>query len=279
MSKDRYKIKVNTRKEGIEAQEHFFQLGYGFEGCTSHKLISNEFDFNYLFAHVDSDLTISNSDQVFNSNDYKELNLYQLRDLVVLHRNDINDATHKDNSIHNRMGFLSSDGVEYFWSYFDLKWFKSEQHSFETTKLKPIKIEKMKEWLDPEDGYSLVTAVHALPHWIEVPEGSEGYYQYRKGEDDNEFFLKKIGDTYYFANEESRYSWEWYAGELKGHEFALWQREEAAQQHKKMVSIRVENKTENNTMEDSDFMNLIGQILGNEFTDIQKTLINLALNK
>lgn len=32
---------------------------------------------------------------------------------------------------------------------------------------------KPKEYLDPEDGYSLVTAVHALPNWVEVPEGAD----------------------------------------------------------------------------------------------------------
>lgn len=94
--------------------------------------------------------------------------------------------------------------------------------------LKRKEMMNMKEYLNEK--YELITAPESEakePHargWLEVPEGSEGYYQYRKGEDNNEFFLKKIGDTYYYANKESRYSWEWYGGELEGHEFVLWQR-------------------------------------------------------
>lgn len=357
MSKNRYKIKVNTQKERTDAQECFFQLGYGFEGCTSQNLLSDEFSFKYLFAHVDSDLTISNDDKLFSDNEHQEITLSELRDLVVLKRNDVDDATHintrtntpylkqGDNEyyMHNGAWFLSDcpndlkpitksetmkeylnekyelitskeelsnlikvpEGAELAYIYGDntyfakpvsdgngvLMWVLGEDVKWDTTGWKNWTTlinygfeivwqrNKPKEFLDPEDGYSLVTAVHALPHWIEVPEGSEGYYQYRKGEDNNEFFLKKIGDTYYYANEESRYLWGWYAGELKGHEFVLWQRNAPNQQHKKLVSIPVEDDEPNNTMNDSDFMILMGQILGNEFTDVQKTLINLALNK
>lgn len=85
----------------------------------------------------------------------------------------------------------------------------------------------MKEYLEKQaDGsYKLVMrGIVGKDDDIEVPEGADSYNEYTKGESNNTFFLKIIGDTYYFANEESGWEWEWYAGELRGHEFKLWQR-------------------------------------------------------
>ena len=87
----------------------------------------------------------------------------------------------------------------------------------------------MKEFLNPDQGYKLVYCdIGETPipeNWIEVPEGATSYNQYTRGDGDNEFFIKLVGDTYCFANEGTSYTWEWYGGSLMGHEFVLWQRE------------------------------------------------------
>ena len=87
----------------------------------------------------------------------------------------------------------------------------------------------IKEFLNPDQGYGLVRCVIGetpIPKdWIEVPGGATSYNQYTKGESDNEFFIRLVGDTYLFANEDTGYIWEWYGGSLNGSEFVLWQRE------------------------------------------------------
>ncbi|MEQ1162981.1 hypothetical protein ABLT95_05475 [Acinetobacter nosocomialis] len=79
---DNYKIKVKNEAESKEAQELFFELGY---------IVVNHVDNEKGFIVVSKE-----ADSPFNF-DYwcsvdKELTLPQLRDLVVLKRNDINDA-------------------------------------------------------------------------------------------------------------------------------------------------------------------------------------------
>lgn len=82
---DNYKIKVNDEAESKEAQELFFELGY---------IVVNHVDNEKGFIVVSKE-----ADSPFNF-DYwcsvdKELTLPQLRDLVVLKRNDVKDATHE----------------------------------------------------------------------------------------------------------------------------------------------------------------------------------------
>lgn len=82
----------------------------------------------------------------------------------------------------------------------------------------------MQEYLNTET-YEYKLA-HSKPdgEWVCIPEGAERYNQYREGDVNNTFFLRMIGDNYYFANKDNDYSWDWYAGNLTGHEFTLWQR-------------------------------------------------------
>ncbi|SSV66046.1 hypothetical protein [Acinetobacter nosocomialis] len=85
---DNYKIKVKDEAESKEAQELFFELGY--EWRDSKKDITN-LDVVFIYAK-DGVLTAGFNDHNFAEAGHKELTLPQLRDLVVLKRNDINDA-------------------------------------------------------------------------------------------------------------------------------------------------------------------------------------------
>lgn len=106
---DNYKIKVKDEAESKEAQELFFELGFAW--LCSKKDITN---LNIVFIYAkDGVLTAGLNDHNFAEAEHKELTLPQLRDLVMLKRNDVKDATHRDkqqNSI-----YLTSDMVIYYW--------------------------------------------------------------------------------------------------------------------------------------------------------------------
>jgi len=86
---DNYKIKVNEEAESKEAQELFFELGYSWFGCGKH--YSSIGNFNYITAYPDE----MRLRMGWGGDTQEELTLPQLRDLVVLHRNDVKDATHE----------------------------------------------------------------------------------------------------------------------------------------------------------------------------------------
>ncbi|MCZ2994775.1 hypothetical protein NYY81_11850 [Acinetobacter baumannii] len=113
---DNYKIKVKDEAESKEAQELFFELGY--EWRDSKRDITN-LDVVFIYAK-DGVLTAGFNDHNFAEAGHKELTLPQLRDLVVLKRNDVKDAnkTNSDNGLY----FLSSDNVIYRW---EEKWVRS----------------------------------------------------------------------------------------------------------------------------------------------------------
>lgn len=108
---DNYKIKVKDEAESKEAQELFFELGYS-------NRQSKRFGFVYTQDGVIGCDSMEHWDYY---NDLcQELTLPQLRDLVVLKRNDVKDATHTN--LDNGLYFLSSDNVIYRW---EEKWVRS----------------------------------------------------------------------------------------------------------------------------------------------------------
>ncbi|WP_151981066.1 hypothetical protein [Acinetobacter guerrae] len=120
-----YKIRVNNEAESKEAQELFFELGYAWVsmGKTQVKIAS---DCTHLTVYSDGELAMGRGDAD------QELTLPQLRDLVVLHRNDVEDATH-----------VGKSGSEYYVTdieevyFFDgIEWVLKD---VDVSKLKPIK--------------------------------------------------------------------------------------------------------------------------------------------
>lgn len=220
-----YKVKGGSEAESKEAQCLFFELGYRWLGGHGSSYFKINDNFKYITAYMRG-MSLA---QGTNGDAKKEITMLQLRDMVVLKRNDVADATHK--CIYDNIPeyFIASDGALYFYKNTD--WVRTKNAKLWCdTHLKPITKEPvMKEFLNPDQGYKLVCcAIGETPipeNWIEVPQGATSYNQYTKGESDNEFFIKLVGDTYLFANEDNGYMWEWYGGSLKGHEFVLWQRE------------------------------------------------------
>ncbi|MCD7370384.1 hypothetical protein IH414_17670 [Acinetobacter baumannii] len=110
---DNYKIKVKDEAESKEAQELFVKLGFEKTGFSCD-------EFPCYLATWEGGFSDYVLDSLSVSRERKELTLPQLRDLVVLKRGDVKDATHRDkqqNSI-----YLTSDKVIYYW---DAEWLNS----------------------------------------------------------------------------------------------------------------------------------------------------------
>lgn len=121
-----------------EVQELFFELGYRW--CALGNNVSylqriSSTEFTHFVAW-----SVGSCKDVIQlgcgAEEATELTLPQLRDLVVLHRNDVKDATHKNTK--ENLGFLCSDGAEYFWNFGTKKWFKPENMTFKNKKMKPL---------------------------------------------------------------------------------------------------------------------------------------------
>lgn len=104
---DNYKIKVNDEAESKEAQELFFELGYSWLCCG--KYYNRIGNYTFITAYPDEMLLRMG----WGGDTDKELTLPQLRDLVVLKRNDVKDKTHRDKR--DESIYLTSDKVIYYW--------------------------------------------------------------------------------------------------------------------------------------------------------------------
>lgn len=103
---DNYKIKVKDEAESKEAQELLKQLGFQEEGLT-------DIDLPCYLAIWDGGYADYYIDSLSEGKKREELTLPQLRDLVVLKRNDVKDSNRQA----ERGGeyFITSDGDIYFW--------------------------------------------------------------------------------------------------------------------------------------------------------------------
>ncbi|EPP9670111.1 hypothetical protein PSO17_001915 [Acinetobacter baumannii] len=106
---DNYKIKVKDETESKEAQELFFELG--FQWYKEEKNVFWETTTGFIFANDGTKFLFGG---VFGDADtYTPITIPQLRDLVVLKRNDVLDANHTDKR--SEKVYLTSDQVIYYW--------------------------------------------------------------------------------------------------------------------------------------------------------------------
>ena len=173
------KVKVNNMSERDEIQSLFDNLGYNLvnniaceKGFVVASLCSSGINFDYWA-------------------DTKEITLQQLRDLVVLKRNDINDANYESES-GNRKYYLTD--TEFF--EFILGVWVNIDELADGMSFKSINKEsemKMKEYLDTN--YKLrsvkqTSGDNLVPKgWIEIPEGAEEYRS-------NDKFYKNNGEFF-----------------------------------------------------------------------------------
>lgn len=108
------KVKVNSIEESKEIQELFFELGFGWHGkgkkvSYSEKILGYGFGWLVLWKPdylVDKVIQIGTG---FES--VKEITIQELRDMVVLKRNDCKDRTHVDSN--NYDWYVASDEKHY----------------------------------------------------------------------------------------------------------------------------------------------------------------------
>lgn len=182
-----YKIKVNNEAESREAQDLFEQLGF---------MWASDYPENgdwYSHLYAENSICCYLSPYVWGGlvDRFKEITLSQLRDLVVLHRKDVKDATHTDGE---RKGFLSSDGVEYFWNAYDLEWFKAKQMTFAYEKFKPIQEQGLISGADAlralADGKEVQCTITGKNDWTKDIYGIQPYYFLGGGVGQFQFRLK-----------------------------------------------------------------------------------------
>ena len=199
------KIRVNGEAKSKEAQELFFELGYEKGVCSTGgypALIIATPESRFQKTPYSSRATSLNHEA---HSQYKEITLPQLRDLVVLKRNDVEDANYKTN--YGTQCYITGEDV---YAFQDNKWFLSAmQHKDILDMIKPIE-KPMKEYLrkNSDGTYSYIGMVqpeNISQNVIEIPEGSETFNYYDRK--DNLFFLKGSGEDTMFSNDLNDWDW------------------------------------------------------------------------
>lgn len=165
---------VGDEAKSKEAQELFFKLGYDWVYTTMVNVT-----VGIIYSDRDGYLTVN---PVSGIRDYKETTLQELRDKVVLKRNDVSDATHVR---YDGKKYFHAKSTDYFYHFSnDKEWLLSNWMNDQLLpQLKPIKESTMttppkKEYLDPHNNYELIEwdgGFMIQEHWIEVPMGAESY--------------------------------------------------------------------------------------------------------
>ena len=161
-----YKIKV-TPETSAEVQELFFELGYGWNSGNNIPKYKN----NRYIHTISKNIIVTNCEEVYTELNATEITLPQLRDLVVLKRNDVGDATHISQD--GEMYYIAND--VFIWQ--DEKW---DQSPIVTPKLTPItKGQPQMTWQDAlravADGKEM--EAHNGRDWISVAFLSIEYLQ------------------------------------------------------------------------------------------------------
>ncbi len=112
-----YKIRVKTDAERKETQELLFELGYQWPRPTNKKILTDTCIRWLVGSRVLEKLIIQAG---CGTEDATEITVAALRDKVVLHRNNVHDATHCDNQ--QKFIYLTSDQIIYYW---DGEWLNS----------------------------------------------------------------------------------------------------------------------------------------------------------
>lgn len=191
---ENYKIKVNNEAESKEAQDLLFKLGFGW--CCGDIKKTRNTSASYIYCYkISKDMTFGNSDESFYSHENKLITLQQLKDLVVLKRNSIDDATHYYGG--SKYYLTESE----FYQYLENKWVNIDEYVDGMTfkKIEKGYEVKMKEYLDTD--YELrsvkqTSGDNNVPSgWIEVPEGAEEYRaNYKFYKNNGEFFYSSFGE-------------------------------------------------------------------------------------
>lgn len=190
---ENYKIRVANKGDIKEAQELFFDLGYKWTCGKKQNPAINECP-TIIRSHDSGCMTWSISSEPLYG-DHKEITLPELRDMVVLKRNDVGDATHTD----GYYSFYVGKDKNYFFSSCDKAWRGTWKN---VDILKPIE-KPMKEYLRKNSNgtYSYIGTVqpeNVSDFMIEIPKTAELVLRNKQGK--IEFFKDKCGSKFENGN-------------------------------------------------------------------------------
>lgn len=212
---ENYKIRVNSKAESKEAQELFFELGCE-KGAIADYYPSWISNF-HEFTPQERKYTSEPADHWLRA--CKEITLPELRDLVVLKRNSIDDANafRHDNGVKY---YITSDNKYYYFSnILTFEWTEScNDIDYLEKHVKPIEKKEMKakEYLKEigNNEYMLMDGVgySGQDNWIEIPEGADEFKANKR--------FYKDGDSFFNIS-----AMVWMRSTLKKDAYAtLWQR-------------------------------------------------------
>lgn len=119
-----YKIKV-TPETSAEVQELFFELGCVWvDDRLGNKNTAKYTEKPYVYIDANKYITFSSkgSHLFFEGHTNQEITLPQLREMVVLNRNSVGDATHEDN--YGMLWFIGCS--HYLWNFESKRWIKEK---------------------------------------------------------------------------------------------------------------------------------------------------------
>ena len=183
---EKFKVRVNSLLDSNSAQELLASAGY--------RRKYNNFTLRNGWVCFDSDnniLCVCSSQAGKELDDYKEISLQELRDMVVLKRNDQKDRTHIDSN--NYDWYVAIDNKHYrmqgdMWVH---------QPFVDCDDLKPIKDKEMKEYLVKTDSgnylYTKNVSDIAAERVIEIPDGADIAFKKQYG--DGLCFFQNVGEN------------------------------------------------------------------------------------
>ena len=219
---ENYKVFVNNEAESKEVQDLFFELGgdFYFGGklhCNTHSRL----------VTINKDGLMANLE--FDGFDYVEITLQQLRDLVVLKRNDVFDANYESENGDRKYYLTDTE----FFKFINNTWVNIDELTDEMS-FKFINKEdevKMKEYIAKVSGdWRLVDSHEIVSGRTEVPDGAEIFLLDESCGEDALYFVKHDGEVFheYYINVTSVPNNTWIKGTVKvlhkGMGKVLWQR-------------------------------------------------------
>ena len=174
------KVKANNISERNEIQELFIALGYKFVNniaCENGFVVASQSSSGVNFDYWA---------------DVKEITLQYLRDLVILKRNCVDDATHYRS---DGKEYFHAKSTDYFYHFQDDAWVLSTWMNYQLLpQLKPIKEKEMKEFLVNHDNkwtlQSLDSDTEENSYRVAVPSGAD-LFAVARG---NRLFYAKTGE-------------------------------------------------------------------------------------
>lgn len=230
-------ILVDNKNDSTEAQDLLFSMGYKWRGLgeISKSYFYPRMNKYFIFMNKNEmDLQMAGyfagSSRSYAESRFKEITLPELRDLVVLKRNSIDDATHED-----------KNDPEFKYRLIDKHWYVITEGNPVWRKdsidlneaplfIKPIE-KPMKEYLRKNNDGEYILEVtdereaqepHAK-HWIEIPEGATYYAKDANLGKSGNFFFRLRSDGFDFEAVWLESNWMQASFNVKNQE-VLWQR-------------------------------------------------------